>query len=102
MVRASDTTAIESLQKRFKTRVALGLSLARAYRFVAELEPSPGDGPDPFADLALPAEIKRAVIAHRGELTPSYRYLQRHLQTGEAAHGPSADNTDRIFGIGSV
>ena len=53
MVRASDTTAIESLQKRFKTRVALGLSLARAYRFVAELEPSPGDGPDPFADLAL-------------------------------------------------
>jgi alanine dehydrogenase len=34
----------------------------------------------PFADLALPAELQRAVIAHRGELTPSYRYLQHHLQ----------------------
>lgn len=33
-----------------------------------------------FDDLALPAELKRAVIAHRGELTPSYRYLQHHLQ----------------------
>ncbi len=33
----------------------------------------------PFADLALPAEIKRAVIAHRGELTPTYHYLQQHL-----------------------
>jgi alpha-aminoadipic semialdehyde synthase len=32
-----------------------------------------------FDDLALPPEIKRAVIAHRGELTPSYRYLQQHL-----------------------
>jgi len=32
-----------------------------------------------FDNLALPAEIKRAVIAHRGELTPSYRYLQHHL-----------------------
>lgn len=32
-----------------------------------------------FDDLALPPEIKRAVIAHRGELAPSYRYLQRHL-----------------------
>lgn len=35
----------------------------------------------PFNDLALPAEIKRAVIAHRGQLTPSYRYLQHHLET---------------------
>jgi alpha-aminoadipic semialdehyde synthase len=33
----------------------------------------------PFDDLALPDEIKRAVIAHRGELTPSYRYLLQHL-----------------------
>lgn len=41
----------------------------------------------PVDDLTLPAEIKRAVIAHRGELTPSYRYLQQHLQTGETAHG---------------
>jgi alpha-aminoadipic semialdehyde synthase len=32
-----------------------------------------------FDDLALPPEIKRAVIAHRGELTPGYHYLQQHL-----------------------
>jgi len=53
MVRASEIAALESLQKRFKSRVALGLSLARAYRFVVELEPFVGDGPDPFVDLAL-------------------------------------------------
>ena len=41
----------------------------------------------PFADLVLPAEIKRAVIAHRGELTPSYQYLQQHLQAEKTAHG---------------
>jgi alpha-aminoadipic semialdehyde synthase len=40
-----------------------------------------------FDDLALPPEIKRAVIAHRGELTPSYCYLHQHLQAGDTAHG---------------
>lgn len=33
----------------------------------------------PFDDLALPPEIKRAVIAHRGQLTPGFQYLQQHL-----------------------
>lgn len=33
----------------------------------------------PFADLVLPAEIKRAVIAHRGALTPGYQYLKQQL-----------------------
>ncbi len=33
-----------------------------------------------FAALDLPAELKRAVIVHRGELTPDYRYLAEHLQ----------------------
>ncbi|MFZ2487896.1 MAG: bifunctional lysine ketoglutarate reductase /saccharopine dehydrogenase family protein [Anaerolineae bacterium] len=32
-----------------------------------------------FDDLALPPEIKRAVIVHRGALTPSYAYLQHYL-----------------------
>ncbi len=32
-----------------------------------------------FAELALPAELKRAVIVHRGELTPEYAYLKAHL-----------------------
>jgi alpha-aminoadipic semialdehyde synthase len=34
----------------------------------------------PFEDLALPAPIKRAVIVHRGELTPEYQYLLRYLE----------------------
>ena len=33
----------------------------------------------PVAELNLPPEIKRAVMAHRGELTPAYRYLQQYL-----------------------
>ncbi len=32
-----------------------------------------------FERLDLPPEIKRAVIAHRGELTPDYRYIERFL-----------------------
>jgi alpha-aminoadipic semialdehyde synthase len=32
-----------------------------------------------FASCALPPEIKRAVIAYRGELTPDYAYLAKHL-----------------------
>ena len=28
-----------------------------------------------FADLALPAHLKRAVVVHRGRLTPAYQYL---------------------------
>ncbi|MFZ2358828.1 MAG: bifunctional lysine ketoglutarate reductase /saccharopine dehydrogenase family protein [Anaerolineae bacterium] len=36
-----------------------------------------------FDHLTLPPEIKRAVIAHRGELTPGYRYLQQHLPSAQ-------------------
>ncbi|HDL86659.1 MAG TPA: hypothetical protein ENH11_10125, partial [Candidatus Acetothermia bacterium] len=32
-----------------------------------------------FADLDLPPEIKRAVIVHRGKLTPDYRYIGQYL-----------------------
>jgi hypothetical protein len=34
----------------------------------------------PFEELALPPEIKRAVIVYQGELTPDYRYLEQYLQ----------------------
>jgi saccharopine dehydrogenase (NAD+, L-lysine-forming) len=34
----------------------------------------------PFDQLALPPEIKRAVIAYQGKLTPDYRYLEKHLR----------------------
>ncbi len=33
----------------------------------------------PFVELDLPAEMKNAVIVHRGELTPRYRHLEQHL-----------------------
>jgi hypothetical protein len=33
----------------------------------------------PFEQLELVPEIKRAVIAHRGELTPDYRYIEQFL-----------------------
>ena len=39
----------------------------------------------PFDALDLPSEIKRAVIVHRGELTPAYRYLQKHLASDRAS-----------------
>lgn len=32
-----------------------------------------------FAGLNLPSHLKKAVIAHRGRLTPDYRYLQEFL-----------------------
>jgi alpha-aminoadipic semialdehyde synthase len=32
-----------------------------------------------FAEVALPPELKRAVIVYRGELTPDYRYLKSFL-----------------------
>ena len=36
----------------------------------------------PFDELALPPEIKRAIIAYRGKLTPRYRYLEQYLERG--------------------
>jgi alanine dehydrogenase len=35
----------------------------------------------PFDDLDLPYELKTAVIAHRGELTPPYRYISAFLDS---------------------
>ena len=34
-----------------------------------------------FESLALPPIVKNAVITHRGELTPDYRYLKKFLRT---------------------
>lgn len=36
-----------------------------------------------FEALELPAELRRAVIAHRGELAPSFRYLAPHAIRGD-------------------
>ncbi len=39
----------------------------------------------PFDELDLPPAIERAVILHRGRLTPDYRYLEAHLGSAERA-----------------
>ncbi len=46
-------------------------------RFVPAL--ARADFSQPLEDLELPAEIKRAVIVHRGKLTEHFRYLSSHL-----------------------
>lgn len=43
---------VEALMRRFRARLGAGLSLARAYRFVLELEPFRSSGPDPFVEAA--------------------------------------------------
>lgn len=35
----------------------------------------------PFKDLALPAELKRAVILYRGRLTPEYEYIRKLMSS---------------------
>lgn len=42
-----------------------------------------------FPQLNLPAHLKKAVIVHKGELTPSYRYLQQHLEASRQFAGGS-------------
>ncbi len=37
------------------------------------------DYEQPFEKLQLPPEIKKAIICHKGELTPDYRYLENYL-----------------------
>jgi len=38
----------------------------------------------PFEECDLPPEIKRAVIAYQGELTPDYQYIQEFLNKQDA------------------
>jgi alpha-aminoadipic semialdehyde synthase len=45
--------------------------------YVAAIASANYDGS--FGDLDLPPAIKRAVIVHRGELTPDYRYIEQYL-----------------------
>jgi saccharopine dehydrogenase (NAD+, L-lysine-forming) len=37
----------------------------------------------PFQDCSLPPEIKRAVIAYQGQLTPNYQYIQEYLDRNQ-------------------
>ncbi len=43
---------METLERRFKARASLAISLARAYRFALELEPFVSSGRDPFVEAA--------------------------------------------------
>ena len=44
---------------------------------------------DAYDALALPPELKRAVICHRGELTPDYRFIETHLSAVESKGSPA-------------
>lgn len=48
------------------------------FRFVPALDRC--DWSAPLASLRLPEEIRRALIVHRGELTPPFRYLEKALR----------------------
>jgi alanine dehydrogenase len=39
----------------------------------------------PLAELELPDEISRALVVHRGRLTPPYAYLERHLAAADGS-----------------
>lgn len=48
----------------------------------------------PFPDIALPPPLRRAMILHRGELTPEYRYLEAHVgNAGPAARAADGDRS---------
>ncbi|MFW6144743.1 MAG: hypothetical protein ACOC55_04150, partial [Candidatus Natronoplasma sp.] len=34
----------------------------------------------PFEELDMPPEIKKAVVVHKGELTPEYEYIEKYLE----------------------
>lgn len=51
-----------------------------------------------WEDLALPPEIKRAVITYQGRLTPAYEYLSEYLQAG--AEGRTRHEADSCVGCG--
>lgn len=36
---------------------------------------------EPYLDLNLPRAIKKALILHNGELTPDYKYLEKHINS---------------------
>jgi alpha-aminoadipic semialdehyde synthase len=47
-------------------------------RFVPEIMSADFTAPD-FETIALPAEIKNAVVLYQGKLTPAYQYINKYL-----------------------
>jgi alpha-aminoadipic semialdehyde synthase len=47
-------------------------------RFVPDIMKADFTAPD-FESVALPSEIKNAVILYRGKLTPNYQYINKFL-----------------------
>lgn len=57
-----------------ESSVAFGDALFKFVKPIAET-----DYRKPFDQLDLPGPVKRAVIVHKGELTPDYKYIEAHL-----------------------
>ena len=60
--KAVTTNSLQSFERRFKSRLQVGLSLARVYRFVAELEPVHGDETDPITGLGAALRAFRRAL----------------------------------------
>lgn len=57
-----DPALIGTLERRFKARASLAISLARAYRFALELEPFVSSGRDPFVEAATALRAWREAL----------------------------------------
>ena len=76
MPETAHMNVIEALRKRFRARVSTSLWMARAYRFVVELEPFVGDGPDPFDEAASVLRAWRRAL-HDGDAEQALDAIER-------------------------
>jgi len=67
---------------------------ASLVRYVPALARCPWDRP--LAELPLPAELVRAVVVHRGALTPNYSYLEPFLDSVAETAGRDSRRRRRI------
>lgn len=58
--------------------IAFSDALSAYVKPIAEADYSNG-----FEELKLPAPIKKALILHRGKLTPDYEYIKKHLEPSQ-------------------
>jgi hypothetical protein len=83
MSKIPDSDVLDTLRRRLKARAGIALSLARAYRFMIELEPLVGDGPDPFVQIATVFREWRQ--AHRdGDIDRAFDAMERSFSLIEA------------------
>ena len=76
------STLAAELPDDFKIRNFVPKTYRKATKVMArdiEIAVAAADLTVPFGELALPPELKRATVVHRGALTPDYEHLREHL-----------------------